>query len=105
MIKYNKIGLLSLLLTLPAVQNISAQESNIDSLMIEEVVVTAQKKAAMPPGRILVQYTPLPRQARREAPRRRAERGSGISPREGDDLSTRACFLGRGPSGTGANVC
>ncbi len=44
MIKYNKIGLLSLLLTLPAVQNISAQESNIDSLMIEEVVVTAQKK-------------------------------------------------------------
>ena len=29
MIKYNKIGLLSLLLTLPAVQNISAQESKI----------------------------------------------------------------------------
>ena len=51
---------------------------------------------AMPPGRILVQYTPLPRQPRREAPRRRAERGSGISPREGDDLSTRACFPGKG---------
>ena len=44
MIKYKKIGFLSLLVTLPAAQLVSAQDLSIDSLMIEEVVVTAQKK-------------------------------------------------------------
>jgi|TARA_B110000259_G_scaffold186143_1_gene236694 iron complex outermembrane receptor protein len=40
----NKLGLFSLLLSIPVIQNITAQESKIDSLLIEEVIVTAQKK-------------------------------------------------------------
>ena len=39
----NKLVLLSLLL-LPSIQNIEAQESKMDSLLIEEIVITAQKK-------------------------------------------------------------
>ena len=39
-----KLGLFSLLLTIPAIQHIAAQESKIDSLFIEEVIVSAQKR-------------------------------------------------------------